>query len=102
MGNRESPQEISDVKAEVPDKQEEKSLLHVISDEYAVLQITDQIEFKVLPNREVCIAGLKLAGQFMPVDPENKLHFLMKIGKWISTEMRDCFPNSSGWPIMSR
>ena len=103
MGNLESPQQISDVKSELPDKQEEKSLLQVISDEYSlVLKITDQIGFKVLPNREVCIAGLKLAGQFMPVDPEKKMHFLMKIGKWLSTEMKDCFPNSSGWPIMSR
>ena len=103
MGNRESLKELEDIKSESPDKEEEKTYLHVISDEYSlVLQITDQIGFKVLPNREVCIAGLKLAGQFMPVDPDNKLNFLMKIGKWLSTEMKDCFPNSSGWQIMSR
>jgi len=106
MGNRESlreSREAEDIKSELPDKQEEQSYLNVISDEYSlVLQITDEIGFKVLPNREVCIAGLKLAGQFMPVDPENKLRFLMNIGKWLSTEMKDCFPNSSGWPIMSR
>ena len=103
MGNRETLKELQVMKPDLRDKQDEKSYLSVISDEYSlVLQITDQIGFKVLPNREICIAGLKLAGQFMPVDPEVKLNFLMKIGKWLSTEMKDCFPNSSGWPIMSR
>ena len=77
--------------------------LRMISDEYSmVLQITDQIGFKVLPNREVCIAGLKLAGQFIPEDPDAKLSFLMKIGKWLSSEMKDCFPSTSGWRVMSR
>ena len=77
--------------------------LRMISDEYSmVLQITDQIGFKVLPNREVCIAGLKLAGQFIPQDPDAKLTFLMKIGKWLSSEMKDCFPSTSGWRVMSR
>ena len=77
--------------------------LRMISDEYSmVLQITDQIGFKVLPNREVCIAGLKLAGQFIPQDPDAKLSFLMKIGKWLSSEMKDCFPSTSGWRVMSR
>ena len=77
--------------------------LRMISDEYSmVLQITDQIGFKVLPNREVCVAGLKLAGQFIPQDPDAKLSFLMKIGKWLSSEMKDCFPSTSGWRVMSR
>ena len=80
-----------------------KQGVNVISDEYSlVLQLIDQMGFKVLPNREVCIAGLKLAGQFMPIEPENELTFLMKIGKWLSAEMKDCFPNTSGWQVMSR
>lgn len=82
---------------------EANKYLRMISDEYSmVLQITDQIGFKVLPNREVCIAGLKLAGQFIPQDPDAKLSFLMKIGKWLSSEMKDCFPSTSGWRVMSR
>ena len=82
---------------------EANKYLRMISDEYSmVLQITDQIGFKVLPNREVCIAGLKLAGQFIPQDPDAKLSFLMKIGKWLSAEMKDCFPSTSGWRVMSR
>ena len=75
----------------------------MVSDEYSLgLQLTNQIGFKVLPNREVCIAGLKLAGQLMPTKPQHKLAFLMKMGRWLSTEMKDCFPNQNGWQMMTR
>ena len=85
------------------DNSDAKRYFNMISDEYSmVLQITDQIGFKVLPNREVCIAGLKLAGQFIPQELDAQLNFLMKIGKWLSAEMKDCFPSSSGWRVMSR
>ena len=98
MGNR----EFLKNQAGMPNLSD-SSQVNIISDEYSlILQLTDRIGFKVLPNREVCIAGLKLAGQFMPLEPENKLTFLMRIGKWLSAEMKDCFPNASGWQLMSR
>ena len=80
-----------------------ENYLNMVSDEYSLgLQLTNQIGFKVLPNREVCIAGLKLAGQLMPTKPQHKLAFLMKMGRWLSTEMKDCFPNQNGWQMMTR
>ena len=56
-----------------------KNYLRMISYEYSMLlKITDRIGFRALPNHEVCIAGLKLAGQFMPHGLDAKLSF--KVG----------------------
>ena len=75
----------------------------MISDEYSMLfQITDRIGFRALPNHEVCIAGLKLAGQFIPQDPDAKSNFVMRIFTWLSSQMSDCFPSTSGWSVTSR
>ena len=67
-----------------------------------ISKVANQIGFTVLPNREICIVGLKLVGQFMPKDSENKLRFIMDLGKWLSSEMKGCVANSGLWFTMSR
>ena len=74
-----------------------------LSDHLLLLfKITDQFGITVLPNREVCIGGLKLAGQFMPADPESRARFFVDIIKWLSLEMKDCMGNTGQGFVMSR
>ena len=88
---------------EPSDDQMSNRYLSIVSDQILLdSKITDQIGFTILPNREVCIAGLKLAGQFMPQYPKHKLRFLMSLGKWLSKEMKDCFAESGIWFTISR
>ena len=74
-----------------------------LSDHLLLLfKITDQFGLVVLPNREVCIGGIKLVGQFMPADSESKARFLVEIIKWLSLEMKDCMGSTAQEFVMSR
>ena len=105
---KENPESVEEDQTELPELLEPSNgqmangYLDVSNQFLLVSVVADQIGFTVLPNREICIAGLKLAGQFMPKDPENKLRFLMNMGKWLSSEMKNCLANSGAWFTISR
>ena len=55
----------------------------------------DQIGFAVLSNREVCIAGIKLAGQLMPKNQLGQNQFLLSLWEWIAPVLQSCTASSN-------
>ena len=55
----------------------------------------DQIGFTVLPNREVCIAGIKLAGQRMPKDLLGQNQFYLSLWEWVAPVLQSCTASSN-------
>ena len=52
--------------------------------------IADQIGFTVLPNREICIAGVKMAGQLMPKELPDQIRYLLSLWEWIAPMLKSC------------
>ena len=52
--------------------------------------IADQIGFTVLPNREICVAGVKMAGQRMPKDLSDQIRYLLGLWEWIAPMLKLC------------
>ena len=52
--------------------------------------VVDQIGFTVLPNHEICIAGIKLVGQLMPKHPSDPTKYLLSLWEWIAPVLKSC------------
>ena len=52
--------------------------------------IADQVGFTVLPNREICVAGIKMAGQSMPKDAAGQMTLLFGLWAWITPTLQSC------------
>ena len=73
------------------DRVELESYVNIVRDQfYMASTIADQIGFEVLPNREVCIAGIKMAVQLMPTDPSAQFNYLRSLWTWISPALKSC------------
>ena len=70
---------------------EVQNRLAIVHDQFSLDSIVaEQIGFTVLPNREICIAGVKMAGQLMPKDPPGRIRFLLSLWEWIAPMLKSC------------
>ena len=65
--------------------------------------IADKVGFAVLPNREICVAGVKMAGQLMPKDASGQLKFLFGLWTWVTPIMQSCTqaPNAKRYNMIT-
>ena len=62
----------------------------LIDDVVPSSDIAQDIGFAVLPNREVCIAGVKLVARRLPMEHSKKVKFLLDLWTWIDSGLKPC------------